>query len=486
MGDFLAAELGIVDGLGQAGGGIETGGDFAGVDEHDADVVLAEFGAPAFGHAAEGGEDTGKARHGYSVTGAWDTQLMFGTRNAVQELAQQTGVAAALRQLTRDRAWTNEKHLELCRVAAPTFFEEKRALWMVEELTQLGYAARVDRAGNVVAHLPEEGRGPWVAVTAHLDTVLSPRTPEDIRLAGDGRFLGPGVADNGAGLAGLLALARVYAGRPFGQRRAGLLLVANVGEEGEGNLSGMRYLCRQSGLAEEIEAFLVLDGPGAEHLTTVALGSRRFEIQFQGPGGHSWSDAGNPNAVHALSRAMADFLDCHRRRAGFLQTQYGRSTVNFSLIDGGTSINSIPTMARAKLDMRSESAAVIEELSELLTDCVERAMVTENERLAGQRGAARLTARIREIGARPGGQLREDARLRRVMREVDGYLGITTRFDCASTDANLPLSLGMEAVSLGAGGAGGGAHTDAEWYHPEGRDAGLRRVLLALAHWQTK
>jgi acetylornithine deacetylase/succinyl-diaminopimelate desuccinylase-like protein len=183
---------------------------------------------------------------------------------------------------------------------------------------------------------------------------------------------------------------------------------------------------------------------------------------------------------------MADFLDCHRRRAGFLQTQYGRSTVNFSLIDGGTSINSIPTMARAKLDMRSESAAVIEELSELLTDCVERAMVTENERLAGQRGAARLTARIREIGARPGGQLREDARLRRVMREVDGYLGITTRFDCASTDANLPLSLGMEAVSLGAGGAGGGAHTDAEWYHPEGRDAGLRRVLLALAHWQTK
>ncbi len=405
---------------------------------------------------------------------------MFGLRNPVRELSQQTEIAEALRQFSRDRNWINDRHLELCRVAAPTFFEEKRALWMVDQFTALGYDARLDRAGNVVAHLPEESNGPWVALTAHLDTVLAPRTRDEIRTSPDGRFLGPGVADNGAGLAGLLAIARQYALRGPQARDRGLLLVANVGEEGEGNLSGMRYLCRQSGLADEITAFLVLDGPGSEHLTTQALGSRRFEIVFGGPGGHSWSDSNNPNAVHALSRTIADFLDCHARRASFLHTRYGRSAVNFSIIDGGTSINSIPAGARAKLDLRSESTEVLDELAELLTDCVERAMVTENERIPALRGGTRLTAKIREIGSRPGGQLAMDSRLLEVLRGVDAHLGIQTRLDCASTDANIPLSMGLDAVSLGAGGAGGGAHTDAEWFHPEGRDAGLRRIYLAL------
>lgn len=405
---------------------------------------------------------------------------MFRSRSGLKELAQEAAILDALRQFGRDRTWINDKHLELCRVPAPTFFEEKRANWMTAQLIALGYEARLDRAGNVVAYLPEESGGPWVAVTAHLDTVLAPRNGDDIRVAPDGRFLGPGVADNGAGLAGLLAIARQYAfKRPHGGRR-GLVLVANVGEEGEGNLSGMRYLCRQSSLAEQIEAFLVLDGPGVEHLTTQALGSRRFEVLFSGPGGHSWSDSGNPNAIHAVSRTIADFLDCHSRRASFLQTRYGRSTVNFSLIDGGTSINSIPTSARAKLDLRSESTEVLDELSELLTDCVERALIFKNERAIANRASGRLTAKIREIGSRPGGMLAKDSQLLRTMIEVDEHLGIQSRVDCASTDANIPLSMGLEAVSIGAGGAGVGAHTEGEWYHPEGREMGLRRIYLAL------
>ncbi|WP_035958775.1 M20/M25/M40 family metallo-hydrolase [Bryobacter aggregatus] len=405
---------------------------------------------------------------------------MFRPRRALKDLSQESNVAEALRNFGRERSWTNEKHLELCRVAAPTFFEEKRAQWMIGQLEALGYEARIDRAGNVVATRPEESRGPWVAVTAHLDTVLSPRNADDIRVAPDGRFLGPGVADNGAGLAGLLSVARQYALRPPDKSQAGLMLVANVGEEGEGNLSGMRYLCRQSNLAERIQAFLVLDGPGVEHLTTQALGSRRFEVVFSGPGGHSWSDAGNPNAVHAMSRTIADFLDCHGRRAGFLQTRYGRSTANFSLIDGGTSINSIPASARAKLDLRSESGEVLDELAELLTDCVERALVLENERVVAMRGSGRLTAKIREIGSRPGGHLLATSRLLETMRQVDEHLGISSRLDCASTDANIPLSMGLEAVSIGAGGSGGGAHSEGEWYHPEGRELGLRRIYLAL------
>lgn len=399
-----------------------------------------------------------------------------------QDLAQESNLAEVLRDFGRDRAWINQQHLDICRVAAPTFFEDKRAAFMVERFRALGYEAKLDRAGNVTAMLPTESKGPFVALTAHLDTVLSPRTPEEIRLSPDGRFLGPGVSDNGAGLAALLAIAKQYALHPPGRQNAGLLLVANVGEEGEGNLSGMRYLCRQSPLAERLRSFLVLDGPGVEHITAQALASRRYEIVFAGPGGHSWSDAANPNAVHAVSRTISDFLECHGRRAGFLQTRYGRSTVNFSLIDGGTSINSIPSSARAKLDLRSESSEVLEELSELLTDCVERALVTENERVLQMRGAGRLTAKIREIGSRPGGQLNQDSALLGHLGNVDQFLGISSRIDCASTDANIPLSMGLEAVSLGTGGSGGGAHTEAEWYHPEGREIGLRRIYLTLCH----
>ncbi|GAB4368012.1 MAG: hypothetical protein OHK0021_11330 [Bryobacter sp.] len=288
-------------------------------------------------------------------------------------------MADAARRFARERAETNELHLELCRVAAPTFFEEKRAQFFVERLERYGYDARMDRAGNVVALWPGEGRKPLVAVTAHLDTVLAPRSAEEIRLGPDGRFLGPGVADNGAGLTALLVLAKAYAQHPRKNGRRGVVFVANVGEEGEGNLSGMRYLCRQSSLGPQIESYVVLDGPGTELVTVQALASRRLEVQYQGPGGHSWVDAANPNAVHAMGRMMADFLDCFGRRASLLESRYGKATANFTMLDGGTSINSIPTSARAKLDLRSESAEVLVELAELLTDCVERSLVMENE-----------------------------------------------------------------------------------------------------------
>jgi len=406
--------------------------------------------------------------------------MIFRAKNPLRELANEPNVAATLRQFGRDRAEINELHLELCRIPAPTFFEERRANFFVERLRTYGYDARIDRAGNVVATLPQEARLPLIAVTAHLDTVLAPRQPEDTRLSGDGRLLGPGVADNGAGLTALLTIARAYATTPIAGTTHGLLLVANVGEEGEGNLSGMRYLCRQSPLASQIAAFLVLDGPGTEHITCQALASRRSEILFQGPGGHSWADSMHPNAVHAMARTIADFLECHQRRAGLLESRYGRSTANFSLIDGGTSINSIPSSARAKLDLRSENGDVLGELSELLTDCVERSLVQENEKLSQRRGAPRLTAKIREIGARPGGELSAESKLIATLLAVDESLGIASRRDCASTDANIPLSMGLEAVSIGAGGAGGGAHTDGEWYHPEGRELGLRRIYLLL------
>ena len=389
----------------------------------------------------------------------------------VAELAQAPGVRECLQWVVKERQWINEQHLQVCRIAAPTFLEGKRADWMVTQFRGMGYDAKIDRAGNVIAQADPAHRGPLVAVTAHLDTVLAPRTPEDIKLQSDGVLKGPGVSDNGAGLAGLLALARALKSAPRVPSASAILFVANVGEEGEGNLSGMRYLCRQSPFASRIRSFLVLDGPTTDHITSQALASRRFEIAFLGSGGHSWSDFGIGNPVHALSRGIALFVDDPSTRATAPRTSF-----NFGTIEGGSSINSIPTEARTKVDIRSESPARIDDLVELFTTCIDRSLQIENERATG----GKISARFKEVGSRPGGGLADGAAILRYIRAVDAHLGVRSHLDCASTDANIPLSMGIPAISIGAGGQGGGAHTPNEWFHPDGRDAGLKRVLLTL------
>ena len=376
----------------------------------------------------------------------------------------------------RERNWINEQHLKLCRIPAPTFFEEKRAAWMAEQFQALGWEARLDRAGNVVATWPA-AIASSMAVTAHLDTVLAPRTPEDIKTLRDGRMAGPGVADNGAGLAALLALAAAWkAAPPLEESGTAPILVANVGEEGEGNLSGMRYFCRAA--PGQPQVFLVLDGPGTDHITSRALASQRFEVTISGPGGHSWRDSAHGNPVHALSRAVTFFTNqaALLNGTGTAAALNPRSSFNFGIFEGGSSINSIPTEARAKIDLRSESLGRIDEMAGLLTLAVDQAVETENTRGSGPR----IAARIKEIGSRPSGELADNAPLLEAVRAVDTHLGIRSRLDCSSTDANIPLSLGLQAVSIGAGGQGGGAHTPAEWYLPEGRDLALRRILLAV------
>jgi di/tripeptidase len=189
-----------------------------------------------------------------------------------------------------------------------------------------------------------------------------------------------------------------------------------------------------------------------------------------GPGGHSWSDYGAGNPIHALSRAISEFT------AVIPNDPTPRSSFNFGLIQGGTSINCIPTEARAKVDLRSEKADRIDEMASLLAVAVAQAAEAENSRATG----GRVSARLKEIGSRPGGELSEGAPILTSLLAVDAFLGIRSRLDCSSTDANIPLSMGLPAVSIGAGGQGGGAHTSAEWFHPENRELGLRRILLAF------
>jgi tripeptide aminopeptidase len=392
------------------------------------------------------------------------------TPATVGEITGAPWVRDCLNWFAREKQWINDRHIQLCRIPAPTFFEQRRAEWVVEQFRAYGWEASIDRAGNVVAMLNPSYTGPVIALTAHLDTVLAPRTPEEVSISPDGTFHGPGVSDNGAGLSALLAIAAATkACAP--NVRIPAVFVANVGEEGEGNLSGMRYLCRQSPLGSRIRAFVVLDGPNTDHITSQALASRRFDVTITGPGGHSWSDYGIGNPVHALSRVITLFAD-----KGQNGQSAPRSSFNFGVVEGGSSINSIPSSARAKVDIRSESPVRMNELASFLTACVEKALEVENERASN----GKVSAKIKEIGSRPGGQLADDAFILSVFRAVDTHLGIRSRLDCASTDANIPLSLGMPAVSIGAGGQGGGAHTAAEWFHPDGREFGLRRIFLAL------
>ena len=363
----------------------------------------------------------------------------------VRALVQDPSAQAAVRWFTSERRWIDDLQLQICRIPAPTFFEQRRAEWVSSMLASIGWEARIDRAGNVIALSPDApAAGRLVALTAHLDTVLAPQLTDDIRVDARDRLTGPGVSDNGAGLAALFAIARVF------------------------------NLCRQSPLASRIRSFLVLDGPSTDHYTAEALACRRFEIVVSGPGGHSWSDFGTANPIHALSRAIAAFTDTYAPRAA--AGHAGRFSFNFGVIDGGTTVNAIPSSARAKVDLRSQDPALLEALSVELAAALEEALQTENERATG----GRVTAKRKEAGNRPGGCLPDSSPLLSFIRAVDAEVGLPATPDCASTDANIPLSLGLPALSIGAGGAGGGAHTPAEWYSPEGREIGLRRILYML------
>jgi tripeptide aminopeptidase len=368
-----------------------------------------------------------------------------------------------------NEAWILQQQMEVTAVAAPTHYEALRAEWMLRQWQELGLEAHIDAVGNAVGERRgTDGDAPLLALTAHMDTAFAPGTPVHPERRG-GRIWAPGISDNGTGLAALLAVARAL--RDLGIRtRAPLLFVANVGEEGEGDLKGMRHLFHADNpLARRIGRTVVLDGPGTEHITCAALPSRRLRLVFEGPGGHSWSDLGRASAVHAVMRTGAALL-------AQVQPEPDRLGCNLGWVQGGTAVNAIAAEAQIKLDLRADEPAKLETLEQ----AVRRALAVglEQENAAARSG--KVTAQIELLGARPGGALPAESRLLQDVRRVDGLLGIASEIQRASTDANIPLSQGREALRLGAGGQGGGVHTLQEWFDPTGRALALQRVLLLV------
>ncbi len=394
-------------------------------------------------------------------------------QDEVARLAGSPPVRAAFDRFRSQESQFALWQMEATRLAAPPFGEAVRGAWLADRFRELGLTeVQVDEVGNVFGVRPGYGSR-YVALSAHIDTVFPAATPLNIRQQGS-RLYGPGVSDNGAGIAAMLALAsvlgsaRIAHGMPF-------LFIGNVGEEGEGDLRGMRHVFATPRWRDAIAYSVIVDGAGADTVVAEALGRRRFEVIVRGPGGHSWSDFGAPNPIIALARTVE----------AFSQTSVPatpKTTFNVGVIRGGTSVNSIPESASMRVDLRSTSMAEIDRLERALRLALDQVVAVEN-RTAAQHASRKtqlVQSEVVEIGNRPAGELARDARLLKVIRAVDTQLGNTAQVQRASTDANIPLSLGREAIAIGGGGSGGGAHTLQEWFDCNGRDLGLRRILLTM------
>jgi len=368
-------------------------------------------------------------------------------------------------QEKRFRQW----QMDVTRISAPPFGEAKRAAWMQEQMQTLGLSAvGTDGAGNAIGYLRPPTTGePLLLLSAHLDTVFPLETILEVQEDGD-LLRAPGICDNGAGVAGLLALigSMLHSDLPLATN---ILFAANVGEEAEGNLRGMRHLFHGE-LGTRITTAIALEGSGTETVVTRALGSKRFQVTIVGPGGHSWTDAGRGNPIVTLARAIAE-LTSH----SLLEDP--RTTINVGSIQGGTSVTAIPEAATALFDLRSVDDGELLASEVRLFRAVEDAVLATNLAARDEEG---LRFHIRSIGDRPASTLPEDSPLFQTILAVDRHLGIRTSERVGSTDANLPLSLGVQAVAIGAGGRGGGIHTVREWYDPRGREMALRRILLTL------
>jgi len=393
----------------------------------------------------------------------------------IAALASDRAVHRAFAWLHLHEAQMRRWQMAFLGIAAPPFGEAERAAWFCARFGEMGLSdARVDAAGNAVAELRTDGArndgasaGPVVMISAHLDTVFPAGTDCTPREE-EAKILGPGACDNGAGLTALLGLAAALRHAEI-LPGCTILFAANVGEEGEGDLRGMRHLFAETPYAGRVRAAIALEGGGDAMVVDRALGSRRLRVSIAGPGGHSWADAGRANPIMALAAAL---VEIGRLR---LPTR-PRTTLNCGVIRGGTSVNSIPESATADLDLRSVSGIELDRVELGVLETLTRVVDAENQR----RGEVSLKLQVERIGNRAAGALAASSGLAMSLKAVDRHLAIVTEARIGSTDANLPLSLGVPALAIGAGGVGWGIHTLQEGYDPTGRDLALRRVLLLL------
>ena len=366
---------------------------------------------------------------------------------------------AALDTIKAQEAWTVNQQISLCEIPSPPFKEATRAAEYRRRLQALGMTnVRIDSVGNVIAERRGTGDGPTVLIEGHLDTVFPEGTSVKVKRTGT-LLAGPGIGDDCRGLAVVLSVVRAF-GRAKVQTAGTIYFVGDVGEEGQGNLRGTRYLFANT-LKDRIDYFISVDGTGLD-LKHHGVGSKRYRITYRGPGGHSYGAFGIPNPIHALGRAMAGIADVQVPTSP-------KTTFNVGVISGGTSVNSIPFSATMDLDMRSETAEALDAVDKQVLKILTTALDAENDRWVHQTGAraerAKLSMVIDTIGIRPANSTQTDSsRIVATALSAGRALGFSPKTGASSTDANLPMALGVPAITIDGGGSGSGAHSLGETY----------------------
>lgn len=386
----------------------------------------------------------------------------------VSRLIRRGEVARALSEIERRHPQVMSWQRALAQIPAPTGDEGGRARYMQRQFEIVGLEdVHIDTTGNVLGRFAGAEDGPTLLLSAHLDTVFPLGMPLELREEGE-RIVGPGVHDNARGLAVLLGVAEALVRGRF--RMAGSVLFAGtVGEEGLGDLRGMKALFAPGATAAEVANVVNVDGAGMDRIVNRGLGSRRYRVAYRGPGGHSWNDYGLVNPANALGRAIAGL-------AALSVPDEPRTSLNVGRLGGGTSVNAIPQDAWMELDLRSVDRPSLQRLEKDAMDALVTAL--REERAARGDVDERLELEVRLVGDRPAGALSPDAPLVRAARAVTRALGVEPVLSESSTDANVPLSVGIPAVSLGGGGVGGRAHTADEWFDPTEAQHGVERVFL--------
>ena len=371
---------------------------------------------------------------------------------APERAALATGAAEILRA-----------QVEIARIASPTFGEHRRAAWVGERLAQAGCDVRSDSAGNVIARLRGQPDGPPLAVCAHLDTVYPGDPAVDVRTVGS-RVVGSGICDNGRGLAALVTLAALLQPRA-GTLRRPIEFVGTTGEEGAGDLLGAKRYVEDNAPV----GMIALDGAGDERIVNTALGSRRFRITFDGPGGHSWSAFGAANAVHAAAR-------CATSISGLALP--ANVAVTVSRIGGGAAINAVPESAWLEVDVRGVSEAILSTVESQVRRAAAEAAREENAR---RRAGDALRHEVRRVGHRGCGVTPVDSPLVEAAREGTRLVSRRAELAVASTDANAAIAAGIPAIAIGAGGRGGDVHSSHEWFDDANGTVGVERALTIIA-----
>lgn len=386
---------------------------------------------------------------------------------SIKKISRNAKVKKAFNYIIDIEEKTIKNHIELTEIEAPPFKEERRAKEFAERLKLAGIEnVWIDSIGNVIGFLKGSVGNKNIAVDAHIDTVFPEGTDVKVRVKNDTLFA-PGIGDDTRGLAMILTLAETIKKNNI-EPINNIIFIGTVGEEGLGDLRGVRYLFKNK--TPKIDSWIAIDGGSIGRVNNQALGSYRYEVIFDGPGGHSWGAFGLVNPHHALGSGIKNFIN----KADAYTSSGPKTSYNVGVINGGTSVNSIPFKSSMLIDIRSIEPNRLDDMEEILYNSMQEALKEQNEM---KRSGPDLTLTINKIGNRPSGIVEESVPLIQKTIAATQYMGVEPRLTIGSTDSNIPISLGVPAVTIGRGGDGGGAHSLDEWWINK---EGYKSIQLAL------